>query len=295
MRTTTHWFTAAAVLTFASIVMGAVVCATQSGASCPNWPGCYAGQFLPIPAAGLQTNPLVEFAHRVVAGATGPAVLVAAILGRRLADPRPRILAWVALAGALAAGVFGMLTVRIGIPWWMGVIDLACALAATVAMLRARLLLGRPLAVPNPTARIAWAAVGTLGVLHLLGIAVAGENSFTRCLSWPLGILAADRWPLLQGVRVGLAGLAAVLLVVVVVRSLQHPGRRAWAWLLAGLLALELLLMGALLAGAGGVGLRTAYAVVAAGVFGAAAVLASSAGLAVAAGHPERVAQSQPA
>jgi heme a synthase len=111
------WFTAAAVLTFASVVMGAVVCATQSGASCPNWPGCYDNGFLPTPGAELQTNPLIEFTHRVVAGVTGPVVLVAALMGRRLTDPRPRRLAWLGLAGTLLAGLFGMLIVKVGIPW----------------------------------------------------------------------------------------------------------------------------------------------------------------------------------
>ncbi|MFT4110386.1 COX15/CtaA family protein [Propionicimonas sp.] len=274
----TSWFTAAAVLALASIVMGAVVCATQSGASCPNWPGCYAGQFLPVPAAGLATNPLVEFAHRVVAGATGPVVLVAALLGRRLADPRPRILAWVALGGALAAGVFGMLTVRVGIPWWLGMVDLACALAATVAMIRARLLLTRPLATPTPTSRLAWAAVGTLGVMHLLGIAVAGENSFTRCLSWPLGLVEVDRWPLVQALRLALALTAAVLIALSVVRALRSTDLRGTGLLVAGLLVAELALAVAMLGGAG-VGVRTLYAVVAAALFAAVALLASLAGL----------------
>lgn len=280
-RATRGWFTAAAVLTFASIVMGAVVCATQSGASCPNWPGCYGDRFLPTPGAELATNPLIEFTHRVIAGATGPAVLVAAILGRKLADPRPRRLAWVGLAGTLSAGIFGMLIVMVGIPWWLGMLDLASALVATVAMLQARLLLDRPLWAPDRPARTAWWAVGVLAVMHLSALAVAGTDSFTRCLGWPLGILDADRWPVLQVLRVVLAVVAAALIVAAVAGAVRRPELRAPGWLAAGLLVGELALAAVLLAGSGSVELRTVYAVVAAALFGAVALLAARASVAV--------------
>lgn len=283
-RVTRGWFTAAAVLTSASLVMGAVVCATQSGAACPNWPGCYGDRFLPTPGAGLADNPLIEFTHRVVAGTTGPAVLVAAVLATwapgipsraREADPRVRRLAWLGLAGTLSAGIFGMLIVKVGIPWWLGVLDLASALAATVSMLVGRLLLTRPTWAPDRTARLAWAGLGALALMHLSALAVAGPDSFTRCLGWPLGILGADRWLALQVVRVGLAVVAAVLIVVAVVGTVRRPGLRLYGWVAAGLLSAELALAATLLAGLGSVGLRTAYAVAAAALFGAVGLLAA--------------------
>jgi len=280
---TKGWFSAGAALTFASIVMGALVCATQSGASCPNWPGCYENGFLPTPGAGLATNPLIEFAHRVVAGATGPVVLVAALMGRRLDDPRPRRLAWIGLAGTVAAGIFGMLTVKVGIPWWLGVIDLTSAFTATVAMLAARLLLDRPVWATDRPARIAWAGLGVLAVMHLSGLAVAGTDSFTRCLGWPLGVLDADRWPVVQGVRLGLAVVAAVLIVVAVVQGMRRPQLRVPAGLAAGFLLVELMLAAALLGGSGGVALRAVYAVVAAALFGSVALLAGRASVAASA------------
>jgi cytochrome c oxidase assembly protein subunit 15 len=276
------WFAAVALLTFASVVMGAVVCATQSGASCPNWPGCYSDSFVPA----VELNPMIEFIHRVIAGITGPAVLVAAILARRLPDPRPRILAWIGLAGTVAAGVFGMLTVKVGIPWWLGMVDLACALTATVCLLLARVLMTPGATwVPTVTARIAWAAVGVLGALHLTGIAVAGPGSFTRCLSWPLGVLPADRWPLLQSLRLWLAVAAAVLIVTAAVRASWRRG--LWR---AGVPAVVLLLAegavgAALLAGQGSLLVRTAYAVLAVGVFGATALLSVRASVAVGTGE----------
>jgi len=272
-RATRGWFTAAALLAFASVVMGAVVCATQSGASCPNWPGCYSDSFVPA----VQLNPMIEFTHRVIAGITGPAVLVAAILARRLPGRRPRILVWIGLAGTVAAGVFGMLTVKVGIPWWLGMVDLACALTATACLLLGRVLLtpGATWA-PGPTARIAWAAVGVLGALHLTGIAVSGPDSFTRCISWPLGVLEADRWPWLQVIRVGLA-VAAAALIAVAARRAERDGPRFPARLAVGLVLLELVLAWAMDSGFGGLATRTAYAVVAAAIFGATALLAARA------------------
>lgn len=276
-----RWFTAAAVLTLTSVVLGAVVCATESGAACPNWPGCYPDSFAPA----AQLSPLIEFVHRVVAAATGPTVLVAAVLGRRLADPRPRWLAWIGLAGTISAGVFGMLIVKVGIPWWLGMVDLASALLATTAMLLARLLLAPGARWgPGAAARPALAALGTLAAMHLLAIAVAGGNSFTRCLGWPLGVLAGDRWPWLQVVRIVLAGVTAGLLVLAVWRGRGLPGTRLAGRLALGLLTAELALAAVLLAGAGGLLVRTAYAVVAACLFGAVALLAGRASVPAGAG-----------
>lgn len=278
-RATKGWFTAAAVLMFASIVMGAVVASTQSSAACPNWPGCYDGRFLPSGETQLATNPVIEFVHRAIAGATGPVVLIAALLGLRLADRLPKILAWVGLAGTLAAGVFGMLTVKYGIPWGVDVLDLGSALVGTVAMIHARVLLTRPVRAPRAAAGPAWAALGVLWVMHLLGIAVAGHLSFTRCLSWPIGILHADRWPIVQGFRLVLAAAALILIAVTVVRTLRGRELHAGAWAVVILMVAELALGAGFLGDRGSVGLRTVYAVVAAFLFGAVALLASRSSL----------------
>ena len=274
IRGTRTAFTVAAALVVGSVVLGAMVCATEASAACPNWPGCYPDQFAPEPSL----RPMVELIHRVVSGATGPAVLVAALLGRKLADPLPRRLAWIGLAGTLSAGLFGMLIVLVGIPWWLGMLDLASALAATVCMLLARVLLIPSVEwAPGRLARPAWAAVGVLAAMHLSAIAVAGPNSFTRCLSWPLGVLDADRWSLLQGLRIGLAVAAAVLIVITVVRAVSRPGDRVLGWLVAALLAAELGLGGLLLFGIGDLLVRTGYAIVAALLFSGVALLAGRA------------------
>ena len=290
-RAVRGWFTVAAALALASVVMGAVVCATESGASCPNWPGCYLDQFLPTPAAGLSTNPLIEFAHRVVAGLTGPVVLVTAILGRRLSDPRPRRLAWIALAGTLSAGLFGMLIVKVGIPWWLGVLDLGSALAATVCLLLARVLLVDGARwKPGRAARLSWTALGGLAAMHLLALPVAGAHSYTRCMGWPVLVLGSDHWPVLQWARVGLAVLATVLIVVAAVREFRSGGRVV-AVLPVAAVALELIVGLAMVAGSGGVGVRTVHSVTAVVAFWCTALLAarSSAGVVAPASASEAV------
>jgi len=274
MRSTRVWFIVAAAFAFASVVMGTVVCATESGAACPNWPGCYPDQFAPQ----AQLNPMIEFLHRVIAALTGPVVLIAAILARKVADPRPRWLAWIGLAGTISAGVFGMLIVRIGIPWWLGVVDLASALIATVALIVAALLM-RPGAAwtPGRTARLAWAAVGTLAVMHLSALAVAGDNAFTRCISWPLGVFETDHWPALQWLRIVLALVASVLIVLLVADGVRTPRLRLPALASGVLLVLELMLVPVLLGGYDDLVLVTAYAVTAAALFGSVSLLAGRA------------------
>ena len=59
---------AAAVMTTLLVVLGGIVCATESGAGCPDWPGCY-GRIVPPP----QVNAVIEYTHRLVAGLTTPA------------------------------------------------------------------------------------------------------------------------------------------------------------------------------------------------------------------------------
>ena len=73
-------------LTFALIVLGAWVRATNSGLSCPDWPTCY-GYWVPLPSdipadAGYEFyQVMLEWAHRLIAGVfVGPLVLLMAYL-----------------------------------------------------------------------------------------------------------------------------------------------------------------------------------------------------------------------
>lgn len=262
---------AAALLTFLAVLMGAVVCATESGFDCPSWPGCYPDRTTPIG----DINPWIEFLHRSVAIATGPVLLAAAVAGQRSpALPRGvKGLLWTALLTAGAAAAFGMVTVLYGLPMPLAVLDMACALTAMTATALAAALArdpGRRVAWPTT----AWAAVVVLVALHLAGIAVAGPASLTRCLGWPIwGIVDLDGAPAAQVARLVLAAAAAALVVASAVRALR-PGsdRRPWALAALLLLATELAMGVALRGGlpaeeryAAGAGMAfaAAYAIVA--------------------------------
>jgi cytochrome c oxidase assembly protein subunit 15 len=245
-------FRLAAVFTFLAVAMGAVVCATKSGAACPTWPGCRPDQLTPQ----WQLNPIIEFTHRVVAIAAGPLVLAAAVMSIRLprADWRVRILPWVALIGALASGAFGRLVILGSLPTWLGAVDLFCALTAMTVMGVAAVLAGAPAANSMPrsvaewgplqtSCRLAAMSVTVLIVMHVTGIFAAGTGSYTRCMGWPLWkLINSDPHPWLQGLRLGLAGLGAVLVVTTAVVAARTEQLRRWGIAVATLFATEMLL-----------------------------------------------------
>lgn len=239
-------FRLAALFTFVAVAMGSVVCATESGAACPTWPGCYPGQVAPQ----WEPGSLIEFTHRLAAIATGPLVLAAAVLSRRLPrrDRWATVLPWLALAGALAAGVFGRLVVLSGLPTWLGALDLTCALTAMAVMTVATIRAERPAgsALPGavrsmPLTRLATAGAVVLIGLHVTGIFAAGQGSFTRCMGWPLWqLIDGDVHPWLQVARLALATGGAVLVLTVAVTAARSAPLRKPGLALGALFAAEM-------------------------------------------------------
>jgi len=182
----------------------------------------------------------------------------------------------------LLAGLFGMLIVKVGIPWWLGVLDLGSALAATVCLLLARvLLIDGATWSPGRTSRLAWAALGSLATMHLLALPVAGEHSYTRCMGWPVLVLASDHGPVLQWTRLALAGLATLLIVLAAVRGLRRADLRMASVVPLVALLGELGWGAAIVAGNGDVGVRTAHSVTAVLLFWCVALLATRSGVTV--------------
>ena len=88
-------------LTFALVVIGVIVRATDSGLACPHWPGCFEGQFLPGLDAGFGV--WVEWIHRSVAALIG--VLILAMAALALLDHRDRrSILWPSLAAVVLVG-----------------------------------------------------------------------------------------------------------------------------------------------------------------------------------------------
>jgi len=245
-------FRLAALFTFLAVAMGAVVCATKSGASCPTWPGCRPNQLTPQ----WQLNPIIEFTHRVIAIAAGPLVLAAAVMSIRRSgrDWRVRILPWVALVGALASGAFGRLVVLSSLPTWLGAVDLFCALAAMTVMGVAAVIACAPATNSKSrsvaerrslqmSCRLAAMSVTVMIVMHAAGIFAAGTGSYTRCMGWPLWkLINSDPHPWLGGLRLGLAGLGAALVVTTAVVTARTGQLRRWGIAVAALFATEMLL-----------------------------------------------------
>ena len=156
----------AAFITFGTVALGAVVCATYSSAACPNWPGCYFGQILPRG----ELNPIIEFTHRVFAMSTLPALLVAAVMARKHPLRVVRVLPWFAVAGALGAGIFGMFTIKTGLTPIQGMADLWCALMSLVTIVITLVAARRvELEQNRRIAQLAYGVLGGLFVLHGLG------------------------------------------------------------------------------------------------------------------------------
>lgn len=230
-------FRVATALTIGAVALGSVVCATQSGFECGNWPGCDAHALLPHGPVSdfLYRNPWIEMIHRTSAILAGPAVLASAVIALRLKHlPRmTKVLPWLAVVGAIVSGFVGRGVVTgVHFPWWVGAADLGCALMAMWVMTTATVALERTPAVwfGTRTSRLAWSATGVLLAMHLVSLYAAGIGSYTRCLSWPVWeLLSADRsgsMPL-QYVRFPLAALALVLLVGAVWSSVRDAELRS--------------------------------------------------------------------
>ena len=267
-------FVAAAIVTFGAVALGSVVCATDSSAACPNWPGCYVGQIAPE----AHLNPVLEFVHRVVAVTSGPLLLAAGIAGLRVKDALVRTLPWVAFAGAMIAGVLGMLTVKVGISKAWAAFDLGASLIALVAITVATVCVLRyPRRwQPGATGRLAWGAVGALFAFHVCSVLVAGPGSLTRCMSWPVWrIVEADGGVAWQWVRLVLGGAAAVLTVLVAVLGMRRLDTRVFGAVLAVLVVCEVAMGLTVVAHGAGLTVKAWYAALAAATFCVSAWIAS--------------------
>lgn len=239
-------FRLATALTLLAVLAGSIVCATESGMACPTWPGCHPGQLVP----GFHLPQWIEFGHRLISGACLVLLVMAAISVWRSHrdDPWVRWLPWVAVAGAVAAAVFGMSIIFWGIGAWLGALDLLCSLVSLIAITIATVALeqGGFRWTWTPAASMGVAVVLVLMTLHALGILVAGEGSYTRCMGWPLlSLLSYDGHAWWQVVRLALAAGAVLTLVATAWAS---GWRDRLVWLALGAVAVELVVGVALLA-----------------------------------------------
>lgn len=132
-------------LTFAQIVLGALVAGNDAGRGYPDWP-LMNGYVLP-PEAGelapwwrnfIETDALTQFNHRVFGYALAAMSLVALWAARR--TRLKALTGWAAASAALvwAQMAWGIVTVMNGAPLWLALIHQAMAIALWIVVLRAR-------------------------------------------------------------------------------------------------------------------------------------------------------------
>jgi heme a synthase len=277
---------AAAIFTILLIGMGGVLCVTQSIRSCPDWPGCF-GKLLPP----LQTSPILEVTHRLLAGSSGLLILAGAIAGLA----RARRLGWI-LVPPLAACVllvevsyFGAVVVLHGIaPGWAAV-DIGSALLVAALMISsamaARAWPDRP-TFRTPFARLGLVTAGVVYAVLVSGVLVSGKNSITGCLGWPVyspRLFQLDSPGVGNILRLGLSVLGILLMVSLLVQALRrrqaHPAVfRTAAWVLAAFL-LEAVLQALLLVFGFKVALLAPYTLSMASLWGLLVALGMRAGL----------------
>ena len=253
---------AAAVLTYALIVLGALVRSTNSGLSCPDWPTCYGywlltpQQFAALPATGYTYGQvMLEWVHRLVAGVfLGPLVLVLVglILWRR--GERPGLLA---AAGALVGLLLvqkllgGVTVLDRNSPWSVALhLGNAMLVLATILWIAVRAgEIPRGAAPPALASLAAGCWILVMGTIVSAAI-VAKSGAALACSTWPLcdGALIPDLAdPLVRAnfthrLLAGLAALALVLLALRVRRPDVPAAEGRLATLAAGLVLLEVLL-----------------------------------------------------
>ena len=283
----------ASVLTYLLITMGGIVCVTESGQGCPDWPGCY-GRIIPP----LRVDAIIEYTHRLIAALTTPFIIAGAILGWW----RYRSIRWVSRPQMLAVGlllvvsVFGAFAVLRGLPPGLAAIDLGSALMVLALVLVATVVafsrrdnpaLPDRLSFRSSYARLALWTLATVFVVLVSGVLVAESGSMVRCLGWPLysgRLVPGDLRAWLQMARGLIAGVASILVVAVVIQAWRtlhnHPGVQRVATATGVAALLETLVGALILARSATTLLLVVYVAAAAALWGLLVILVVLAGLA---------------
>ena len=116
-----HRFTIAfTACVFLLIVAGALVTSNNAGLAVPDWPTSFGSLYkIPPMVGGIK----YEHSHRMIAELVGLLTIIFAVWTQKTDDrPWMRMLGWVALVLVIIQGVFGGITVKHFLPWYVSTI-----------------------------------------------------------------------------------------------------------------------------------------------------------------------------
>ena len=223
------------VATLLLVTIGVVVRATGSGMACPEWPGCFEGQFLPTLDDGF--GAWIEWIHRTVAVVIGFLVLGLAAIAIRSHRDQPAIL-WPTLVAVGLVGFqawLGRETVRLGNSGESVTAHLAAAMALVglLVFLLVRSLYPARIGGRGGSQRFTLlASFGAAAIFALLlfGSQVTALNAALVFPDWPL--MNGTPFPLVDGEEVAahaihrwVAVVVGLVLAAVVLAAWRGPQR----------------------------------------------------------------------
>jgi heme a synthase len=252
VRTLARATLAAAVLTYVLIVLGALVRATGSGLSCPDWPACY-GYWVPTPSriAALEvgytyTQVMLEWVHRAIAGVLlGPLILAIGVMAVWMRRQRPGL-------APLGLGIVVVLVVQALIgavtvldqnsPWSVALhLGTALVLLALILLLWERARGTRVAAEPLVPSLAALTWLATMGAMITAAV-TAKSGATLACSTWPLcdGAVIPDLQA--PGVAIHFAhrSLAAVTGLGILGLAITTRAQRPFALAALALVALQI-------------------------------------------------------
>jgi len=233
---------AAAMLSYALVVLGSTVRVTNSGMGCPSWPLCY-GHAGPVD----QYNALLEQSHRYLVSLVTVAVLATAALAYRSTVRHTAVVPAAIGAGLIVvqAGLGAVTVFAHNAPWTVavhlivGFVFFGVTAVTAVAAVRARSASWSA----EPVGAWGWFALAATLMLVVAGTLVVATGAGDDCPSWPLCTQTAPdglvAWQLVHRALAGVAGLSLVGLGL-------GAGRKRRRWLagtvlcvIAGIVALQ--------------------------------------------------------
>ncbi len=186
-------FSALLALTWALIVLGALVRAHAAGLACPDWPLCF-GELVPR----FDLKVAFEYTHRATAGTVSLAFAGLAALALRAPATRRATARLLALAtGLLALQILlGALTVWRLLAFWSVTAHLLTGTSFALALLAIACALRELAAPPIRRARVSGASRATLA---LAGVLLAGQLALGGLVSSRFAGLACPEWPTCNG------------------------------------------------------------------------------------------------